>query len=278
MEIDAVTIFRIQCAQIIWLVNTEWRLCLSLLPLCLKQAAKCGIQGWPFTVDLIYMQQCFNPELAICGRQLNQQLTTSLLRRPDFDDVGKMIKIVPAESTHKYIGPNLTAILYPRKIWNLFVVGGLSRTYCRLLGAYSPEQPHFVSFATTNSGLATLPLTMVCLQKLDHIRIFFLGTWVGTISWWPKLPGHTDANDPHNYDFRYCLDRTIGKRHYPKSPWKPETRTCLALNKKFRSKLQGRQMAHGWKSLVKFMASFTFPFSVPSQLRFYMVNRRQSYL
>ena len=173
MEIDAVTIFRIQCAQIIWLVNTEWRLCLSLLPLCLKQAAKCGIQGWPFTVDLIYMQQCFNPELAICGRQLNQQLTTSLLRRPDFDDVGKMIKIVPAESTHKYIGPNLTAILYPRKIWNLFVVGGLSRTYCRLLGAYSPEQPHFVSFATTNSGLATLPLTMVCLQKLDHIRIFF---------------------------------------------------------------------------------------------------------
>ena len=32
----------------------------------------------------------------------------------------------------------------------------------------------------------------------------------------------------------------------------------------FRSKLQGQQMAHGWKFLVKFMAGFIFPFSVPS--------------
>lgn len=123
----------------------------------------------------------------------NKQLTTSLLHCPDFDDVWKMIKIMPAESTHKYIGPNLTAI----------IAGSLEHI---LLNNHI-----FLNFAVTFSGLATLPLTKVCLRKLGivHIRIFR-----SKLGWAQcrVLPGQLERHTP------------------PKSPRKPEARTCLEIN------------------------------------------------
>ena len=153
--------------------------------------------------DLIYMLETLIPELAACGLQLNSAktkiLTTSPLNTSEFADVcGEMVQVIHAESVHKYLGRNLTANFLARKdmefahrlqvAWNKF-----PKYKHVLLNKHISLVLRLKLFDAVVSpamlfGLATLPLTKVCLQKLGVVQRRMLRSIVG----WVRI--HDDQN------------------------------------------------------------------------------------
>ena len=153
--------------------------------------------------DLIYMLETLIPELAACGLQLNSAktkiLTTSPLNTSEFVDVcGEMVQVIHAESVHKYLGRNLTANFLARRdiefahrlqvAWNKF-----QKYKHVLLNKHISLVLRLKFFDAVVSpamlfGLATLPLTKVCLQKLGVVQRRMLRSIVG----WVRI--HDDQN------------------------------------------------------------------------------------
>ena len=156
--------------------------------------------------DLIYMLETLIPELAACGLQLNSAktkiLTTSPLNTSEFVDVcGEMVQVIQvihAESVHKYLGRNLTANFLARRdmefahrlqvAWNKFL-----KYKHVLLNKHISLVLRLKLFDAVVSpamlfGLATLPLTKVCLQKLGVVQRRMLRS----IDGWVRI--HDDQN------------------------------------------------------------------------------------
>ena len=144
--------------------------------------------------DLIYMLEALIPELAACGLQLNSAkpkiLPTSPAESYEYVDVcGEMIQVIHAETVHKYLGRNLGGNFWARRnsefahrlpvAWNKF-----QKYKHILLNKHVPLVLRLKLFDAMVSpamlfGLATLPLTKGCLQKLGVVQKRMLRSIVG---------------------------------------------------------------------------------------------------
>ena len=146
--------------------------------------------------DLIYMLEALIPELAACGLQLNSAktkiLTTSPSESSEFVDVcGEMVQVIHAETVHKYLGRNLSGNFLAWRnsefahrlqvAWNKF-----HKYKHILLNKHVSLVLRLKLFDAVVSpamlfGLATLPLTKGCLQKLGVVQKRMLRSIVGWV-------------------------------------------------------------------------------------------------
>ena len=137
--------------------------------------------------DLIYMLETLIPEFAACGLQLNSAKTKILTASPldtcEFVDVfGELAQVIHAESVHKCLGRRLQVA------WNKF-----HKYKHILLNKHISLVLRLKIFDAVVSpamlvGLATLPLTKVCLQKLGVVQRRMLRSIFG----WVRI--HDDQN------------------------------------------------------------------------------------
>ena len=174
------------------------------------------VAGWP-TFDMLIVQCCLpllqkiwftcwklwfrNLQLLVCNwtRRKQKKLTTSPSESSAFVNVcGEMVHIIHAETVHKYLGRNLGGNFLARRnfefvhrwqvAWNKF------RKYKHiLLNKHVSLVLRLKLFDAVVSpamrfGLATLPLTKSCLQKLGVVQTRTLRSIIG----WARI--HDDLS------------------------------------------------------------------------------------
>ena len=133
----------------------------------------------------------------------NKILTTSPSEGSEFVDVcGEMVQVIHAETVHKYLGRNLSGNFLARRNSEFEPI------VCRLLGTNFTNTKHILLnkhvslvlrlklFDAVVSpamlfGLATLPLTKGCLQKLGVVQRRMLRSIVG----WVRIPDDLSWRD-----------------------------------------------------------------------------------
>ena len=152
-------------------------------------------------------------KLVVCNwtRRKQKILTTSPSESSEFVDVrGDMVRVIHAETVHKYLGRNLGGnFLGQEKFWICPSSAGCLEQISQIhqIQTYLIEQACLFGFAaeiiwpsgvschalrTCNLAIDKGLLAKTWCRAKTNASVY---SWVGSNSWWPQLAGHYGANE-----------------------------------------------------------------------------------